>query len=1734
MAKKKDKNQKHIDRDQQQTVEGSPKKINISDVFLDELKGAFTNFDKLPEIKREELYGNKKYLEQFWEYFKKEYPNLLDKMDKNDLPIYIQALENKWFTLKNINENTSKLHEEFKPEDTEEHVMYKSLEDFKIFCEDSTNNLPAHIFNDFAAFAGFDPNSFEISADGKLKTIDDLYIVRKKFIEKEKITIGETSANHAERILNPDYNPIERMMITVAITKIRKLLKGPLKDAFDEQFPLPITLFSSCQDLIHFKNERSQFLLDHVSEIDESLAKKLDSIIVTNGDIQNELLKTGRKFDDTKWFSEREWYFRRIFNKLVTRQLFEEVQATEKTIDHYFESMANTFKEFPPYVNEIFKIYPFNDKEILAVDTNFHADLDQIDIQILDLQNTYKDTIDVSKKETIRKQIRKLKEERELCRWQAYVAFLKTKDAALADVFALLVENRFDFSVLSSVQQQSLIDTLLKHKLEDTIKNKVPELISVTEEDLTAFVNDLFDLQKMDLIIPTRHWPIPLHFLKKAFMATARKELPWIEDLEHIKNLPLNFQTQLTAANEKFFEESPMFESLYYNFQSKNWLVRINDAYKVRLTKDGKTVEWYLSSYSPLDEKNTEETDGKELYLYSEPITAPHQSRTLVTREGTRDGTPIIIKDNEQQSYDIQILDKQLNLNGEALGALLFGYALGQESMTISMSPEREKMLGAKFGKLDVFKEKEEEAEEEVTTPTESPEKTAESSEKTKFLNERKQLAGYTFPEEQYKENFWFVKGTRLFIPFAESEVPPPNGGKAWLQMEIFDINEKKWTFTLKLHGWELKLWVYESQKKELPISPESFLFLKWIFWDTIYKLPNPKWASFDPQFNALVSSKVAEWFEKVFENIAFDWNKFTFVNGDEKGEKVEYFWRYDPQIGEDHESEPGKRSLYKITHNPDHTFTLRWEFVDNKGKNVIYTRDMDYPTFMIFVKEKELQPKSKKQADVIKKRQDIKDQETPTTRRWFSINNLIGFFKNSISKIKDAIKKYDEERTEDLIDLLTQQWRLYSTLWKILPFARVSAGFETLGAEYFLERDSRIWKKVEKWKKYYEDADFSLVYEKYIKPMIKGQITIKPHYKAAAMLLAMINKGKWPYNRNPEFAAKGMRVNILMWPEHQQRYLNMRAKLIRELQQWASVYGSIWADNKKNEILELEMKYIVHVMDARQLGIQDGDKTKYYFYGKYSKQFIDELEGSYTKFFSQSTVEEWVGKVKSASFDFARAEFFRLLWDRPQQAVPFLKVMAMKATSPSQWRTFEMAVMAGMLSGVFLTMTMSETQWMIKSICRTRWFVPGIWVKDIHQQTKLQRMLDIFSNWWFSSSTKYDASKFSFENLAWGTKDFTKRDANKPWVFQKWISSGNTLHDLSEFFKLMWKNTNGKTLLDIYADPKTSIADKELIKEFLNNSNEKYESLDNDVRNNPYALTGSILTKSQSAVHQMLKIDQTWFAGKDGDEIQTMKWFFKDMADAIPQGKVNSKEEVKFFIDKFFNRFDEKWFSGNNVTIFIKRLKRCQQNPWKKEIDDVLYYSVVWQVLESLGRGTVPPELEKALVAWKEFFKHNLDTVLQSDVLVNNFWGMAYKQDYDRAQPKLEPWETCINLLDRDLKQTFFYSLTGEQRKEWNRKLQYLKSDKNYLNAPLYELAEKIERNFSISNRFKTAVDIDTAKNTAKKGKSTPPKVTWAKIKNPEVIDKVKKILEGKPLDEIPSDDEYIPMYEDDSFYYN
>ena len=51
--------------------------------------------------------------------------------------------------------------------------------------------------------------------------------------------------------------------------------------------------------------------------------------------------------------------------------------------------MNDTFKEFPPYVNDILSIYQFNDKTISTIDTSFHHDLEYIDAQINDFNAQY-------------------------------------------------------------------------------------------------------------------------------------------------------------------------------------------------------------------------------------------------------------------------------------------------------------------------------------------------------------------------------------------------------------------------------------------------------------------------------------------------------------------------------------------------------------------------------------------------------------------------------------------------------------------------------------------------------------------------------------------------------------------------------------------------------------------------------------------------------------------------------------------------------------------------------------------------------------------------------------------------------------------------------------------------------------------------------------------------------------------------------------------------------------------------------------------------------------------------------------------------------------------------------------------------------------------------------------------------------------------------------------------------
>jgi len=68
---------------------------NVSDKYLDIIKKSLIDFNKFSKEERVDLYGDKKFLDQFWMYFKQKNPNLLGMLNKDDLPAYLNALEAK-------------------------------------------------------------------------------------------------------------------------------------------------------------------------------------------------------------------------------------------------------------------------------------------------------------------------------------------------------------------------------------------------------------------------------------------------------------------------------------------------------------------------------------------------------------------------------------------------------------------------------------------------------------------------------------------------------------------------------------------------------------------------------------------------------------------------------------------------------------------------------------------------------------------------------------------------------------------------------------------------------------------------------------------------------------------------------------------------------------------------------------------------------------------------------------------------------------------------------------------------------------------------------------------------------------------------------------------------------------------------------------------------------------------------------------------------------------------------------------------------------------------------------------------------------------------------------------------------------------------------------------------------------------------------------------------------------
>jgi hypothetical protein len=121
------------------------------------------SFEKISEKERIDSYGDTKFLDQFWMYFKEKNPALLSIITKEKLPEYLTSLDASGFKLNQLLDQPESFHYEFQDKDPEPEVMRSTLTYFRDFCKDPHNAMPSSAFADFATEVGFDSTTCSIS-----------------------------------------------------------------------------------------------------------------------------------------------------------------------------------------------------------------------------------------------------------------------------------------------------------------------------------------------------------------------------------------------------------------------------------------------------------------------------------------------------------------------------------------------------------------------------------------------------------------------------------------------------------------------------------------------------------------------------------------------------------------------------------------------------------------------------------------------------------------------------------------------------------------------------------------------------------------------------------------------------------------------------------------------------------------------------------------------------------------------------------------------------------------------------------------------------------------------------------------------------------------------------------------------------------------------------------------------------------------------------------------------------------------------------------------------------------------------------------------------------------------------------------------------------------------------------------------------------------------------------------
>ena len=1143
-------------------------------------------------------------------------------------------------------------------------------------------------------------------------------------------------------------------------------------------------------------------------------------------------------------------------------------------------------------------------------------------------------------------------------RWKHYIKYLKTKNAKIWTALEQLYNNDFDYSKVDPNVLKDYFDIVADIRLKMLFDKWMLQFIKLNFgniDEFKAFYKELTNVDPTNPVLNITLSDVNIPWATRT-PSTRSLNIPVQRKLVEWKNMWLRNIEQFWKNADKPFDAFPM-----------EFTIKKSDIDALDITIEDKT---------------------KLLHLLSK-------------------------YDNNADAYEIK---------WENIWALIYLFFVINSKLPITeMDPEQQKKVEEVFWK----------AKNHVNSPED--EESTDSSETEAFTPQK-------FKEEIEKMGPGkFENWSEIWLPMWNSELP--GWWYQWMKVKISHIDMTKWTFKGQVFGGELQF------KSNLEWKYKTFKMDKKFFenLNKISKDPNKIWLQPNPDssdFNSFTKSLNNRLWNTELSFpvpwVTWDGNKFLRTVKDEdwkeKEVEVKYFW-----------ASADDKSTYKIEYNPIRkSFTVsstfnweeKWKDWKSDKKRLAYKREMDWNNFLIFFTQKWLHPQTEDESKDAIMRQE-KDFKMVNWWHWklnrFSISNIKNVFKTIKWNIKKKMDEYNKLQDEKLEDILVWDWWLYNKLAWVLGFIPSMKGWLwELQQEYYNDRDNKTWKKIEWYLKIFQsDPDFWTTFEQ-VPPFARilwwksykqfitdlgkpGASRSKDDiHKAAALLLANIEKWASPYRWLAGEENSGLWVRVLLWDDHYAQFMRDKQKCINDLRKDPKEKDQI-----QDVLATCEMDYIINNVSwanwklgyfgSHEWRWLPGEEGTDYIDNPskrlLSDQFASKLKWSYKWWFGKSSVEESFGKITHNDFNLAKEDFKRLIKSsRFPWAIANLKKMFLLAKTPEQQADYQKCFLVYMLSGVLDVNGKKDLRKQTYQWAKTISFLPWMLAKETSHSQKVIALLDDFCK--EKKHPKFSDSVKSYFH-EWDLKDWKLKIDN----LIKEIDARWTVDMMKSFEKYSKSDFPSKKF------PENSVL-KKLQEDALNTW---MENIDNSLLDNPVVANSWWLLSNANVVRDRMAIKDWVFDGKDPDERNNRAEFWKQIAKEVRNMNASSPESVNLVLNQYFSRFglnseaDRQKAYKRIYTAYYWKGKIGQpfqyDYNWKwqtldmwsismKEIEDILWYTFQWTVRKDcFSSRKLPQEMEDALKEFQNFFEVAFSVwTLNNPTVIKS----AFKADWIITEPLL------------------------------------------------------------------------------------------------------------------------------------